>query len=1776
MQRKILSLCVALALGNNAVAGTGIPNNTTLEGDTCPVDISILTKEERAKLPKKCLDENDNALWLWIAGGAAAITASVVALSNSGGGGDSDNHHVPIPDPTPDPIPDPTPEPHTGITVFNNNASINWDTQSVSFGGMTFSYSLVNGLYVLTAPDGEVLYTKEGAWRVDDNNNLLILGADSEKDYWTYDRESKFYHSDALTKTVIGENTHTVIDESTTTTTDHDAATIIAGNGAVVVINGDTTVTGGTGLYIRGGDANVDNNGDTVVDGINSKGVDITGDNAVVTQDGDSTVSGGGIGTNIDGDSGTVVLNGDTKVSGDGSAGVKINGDNAKIAVSGDLTVNGLGSTGVAVEGNNAQVKNIGKATVSDGATGYAISGNSANIVIDGTLDVSSTLPDIATNGVFVGGDQNSVEMSGKLNVGDFSTGLNVAGNNNNLLLTSELISVTGQQATGAIVSGDHNTVTLTGDILVDKDQTAPNAAEYFFTPSTGIAVSGSDNQVTVDGQLKVVTDSETTDFVYASSSGSQESISGLNITGNGNRVDIMGGVELTSESDSMGDAGAAVAGLRTGVSSTPIINIDGQSSLYLHGDSKINGSFPHGLNPFVQMSNNAYLELTEGSNLTIELSSPYSNVTTSNIFIILDSGSKFVNKGDVTAGDLMFAYASGQNSEVTNAANLTLERNIKSSSITSVLVVSDGAYGVNTGTITGVVQKQDSITNDQAEFALSDGVDVFNNRVMGIQGMTAITDNSQILNAKNANINLYGRGSVGMNAAENATALNDGNIKIDSLWVASDDTSAINNLVLNADAKDYGVGMAVGSDSYAGSKTQATAINHQEGVITIENAGAGMVAYGVENSVINQGTINLEKNENYDPDLGANKLVGIAVYAGGSAINDITGIININAENGQAFYNDGSGRIINRGKIIIGEGVPASADNSATTTSTVYDNGSVIAAAGETTTIGATGSAIFDISVPSTTVTNAGTVNGGSLYIYAQGTLVNESTGNLQNVIGVNNGGTLENKGTLSSRSAVNSGGILNNQGTISGQLQLTDGTLNNQGTISEQLQLKGGTVNNSSSGVINAGFYSTGASTKISNHGVISAANSKDIWMRGGTLINETDGTLNLVSGCNLENDNGSVVTNSGTIMSDGSQGSRAALTLGSGDKDYIINGGTISQITGSSDLIRSSSNATTSSMFWNQAGGEVDFKAGTVAATAVGMLNSNTFAVNDGVINISGNGAIAMKGSANAQLVNNGTINLGTLGTTDTGMIAMQLDANATADAVIENDGTININASNSFAFSKLGGNGRIVNTGAINFADGVTGSGIVQQAGITPETLKVATYTLPADPSAPKQILRNTVNHYTVGTTASGSAGQMMVDHADLDDVKVDTGFTAGTASKTASFDNVFQGADIQGAENIQSDSVVWKAEGTTDTSGNVDVTMTKNAYTDVADASVKSVAGALEAGYTNNALYQSLNLKSAADVTRAMKQLSGSNAVSAFNEARVLSNRFTMLSDTAVVSPGGLGFNVVAKGDKRAELGNDTQYDMLALSQKFSLSPSQSLTMQYGIARLDGSGDVKAAGDNGLTGGYSQFFGLEHSMALGESVNLDTGLRYDNHQLNSSRTIQYGSVNEVANSDNSQQYMELKSQLSRGFALSDSLNLKPSAGVKLRHTVNGGVKESGANDYNLSMSSETETAIDAIVGMELSYAGKNGLALTAKVEGGPNMSYSKSGRTASLQGAAGQQFSVNDDQKGGGVNGLASMGVSYNSGNTSMGLDVYNWQEDSVTDKGLNLNVKVNF
>ncbi|MBE8058648.1 autotransporter domain-containing protein, partial [Escherichia coli] len=274
--------------------------------------------------------------------------------------------------------------------------------------------------------------------------------------------------------------------------------------------------------------------------------------------------------------------------------------------------------------------------------------------------------------------------------------------------------------------------------------------------------------------------------------------------------------------------------------------------------------------------------------------------------------------------------------------------------------------------------------------------------------------------------------------------------------------------------------------------------------------------------------------------------------------------------------------------------------------------------------------------------------------------------------------GGTFNNNGTLNDVVKIekNSNAVINNTGSLS-TLQLHDGTVNNSGIASARVNAQGDAVFNNLAG----GEARKGAI--LYNSAVV---NNAGTWKMGYQDENNNAGTLDI--------DDKSTFNNSGKLILDNSknairfQGSNANATLyntGEMTLDAALGAGAIHYDDGASEFINkgvvdakvtvavSTAGATESDAFlWNQDGGVINFDKDN--ASAVKFTHNNYVALNDGVMNISGNNAVAMEGDKNAQLVNNGVINLGTEGTTDTGLTGMQLDANATADAVIENNGTI----------------------------------------------------------------------------------------------------------------------------------------------------------------------------------------------------------------------------------------------------------------------------------------------------------------------------------------------------------------------------------------------------------------------------------------------------------------------------------------------------------------------
>ncbi|EEO4935669.1 autotransporter adhesin BigA [Salmonella enterica subsp. enterica] len=1486
--------------------------------------------------------------------------------------------------------------------------------------------------------------------------------------------------------------------------------TVIDGNNARVNNDGDMTITdGGTGGHITGDNVVIDNAGSTTVSGADSTALYIDGDNALVINEGNQTISGGAVGTRIDGDDAHTTNTGDIAVDGAGSAAVIINGDNGSLTQAGDLLVTD-GAMGIITYGTGNEAKNTGNATVRDAdSVGFVVAGKQNTFSNKGDINVS-----LDGTGSLVSGDTSQVTLDGDINVTSVQD--------------SESIF---RAATGVSVSGDSNTVDITGNVNINADYGQDDLAQSD-TPIIGVTVSGDGNDVALNGALNI------DDKDLSAVSGQYLDVIGLNVTGDDNNVEIGGGINITHGEQPDDGYSAEVVG----------INVSGNSNVTLSGHSAIDTNTIMGGHVILaRVSNGGSLILNDDS--VIEVTSSYiptGYYTDYALLMANGSGASVENKGDITSHGVYYIMRADNGAEISNSGNILSYTTGDGSNIEdrSAIVRADGKGSVVRNKADGDI----TVISDQTPRS-SGGYGVYPMKWYNHTFYAMLASNyGDVVNDKGATIHLQGAGVYGV-AASRGTASNAGDIYLDGFVPTLDDENNITSTSYWQPSSLYltSSGMVAGSTDADG---DATAIN--TGTITVNNAGFGMMALK-GGTAINQGVITLTADEGVTGQ--ANELVGMAALNGGVVINDTTGVINIDADYGQAFLSDSSSYIINNGSINL-NGSPMDETDSHM---------------GGTPT-----DKIWIQSLPGSGDSDTQTSDMG---FFTNKTLANYGTETLNGDVDVN-GGWLYNEAGASL--------------TVNGTLTINGGAnaLANYGTLDADTISTWHSFFNEKGGSITTDLLTLNGDITLYNNGDFTGSIAGDSYKQ--EIVNTGDMTVaedgkSLVSGSfYFYNEEDATLTNSGSAV-EGGENTIINLTRAN-DSLTQVNSGTITAINGYS-AITTVNGSNDPKWIWNTATGVIN--GINPDAPLINLGRGYNFG-NQGTINVQGDNAVAISGGTSSyviNLVNSGTINVGTEqgkedGTNGTGLIGIKGKGNATT---INNtaDGVINVYADDSYAFG--GKTKAIINNGEINllcdsgcdiYAPGTTGTQndhngtadiAIPDATTAPTEGSIPTP--PADPNAPQQL-----SNYIVGTNADGSSGTLKANNLVIgDNVKVDTGFTSGTADTTVVVDNAFTGSNIQGADNITSTSVVWNAQGSQDADGNVDVTMTKNAYADVAtDSSVSDVAQALDAGYTNNELYTSLNVGTTAELNSALKQVSGAQATTVFREARVLSNRFTMLADAAPQIKDGLAFNVVAKGDPRAELGNDTQYDMLALRQTLDLTASQNLTLEYGIAPLDGDGS-KTAGDNGLTGGYSQFFGLKHSMAFDEGLAWNNSLRYDVHNLDSSRSVAYGDVNKIADSDMRQQYLEFRSEGAKTFTMmSDTLKVTPYAGVKFRHTMEGGYKERSAGDFNLSMNSGNETAVDSIVGLKLDYAGKDGWSATATLEGGPNLSYSKSQRTASLQGAAGQSFGVDDGQKGGGVNGLATIGVKYSSNDTALHLDAYQWKEDGISDKGFMLNVKKTF
>ncbi|MCT7056556.1 beta strand repeat-containing protein, partial [Salmonella enterica] len=991
------------------------------------------------------------------------------------------------------------------------------------------------------------------------------------------------------------------------------------------------------------------------------------------------------------------------------------------------------GAMGIITYGTGNEAKNTGNATVRDAdSVGFVVAGEKNTFKNKGDIDVS-----LNGTGALVSGDMSQVTLDGDINVVSVQDSEGVF-----------------SSATGVSVSGDSNAVDITGNVNISADYGQDDLAAGA-PPLTGVVVGGNGNTVTLNGALNI------DDNDLSATGGQYLDVVGLSVTGDDNDVEIDGGINITHSEDPLDGTSADITG----------ISVSGNSTVTLNGHSTIDtNTVVGGHVVLARVNNGGSLILGDDSVVDVNVSYIPTGYYTYNALLMADGeGTSIENKGDITSHGVYSVIRADNGAEVSNSGDILVYATSSNSSedraaITRASGEGSAVHNKAGGDITIISNQTPQGNGGIGTYPLEWYTHTF-------YAMMA-SDYGDVVNDEGATIHLQGAGVYGV-AASKGTASNAGDIYLDGFVPTLDDENNITDTNYWKPSQLYltSSGMVVGSTNSG--EGDATAIN--TGTITVNNAGFGMMALN-GGTAINQGKITLTADEGVTGQ--ANELVGMAALNGGTVINDTSGIINIDADYGQPFLTDSSSTVVNYGTVCYDSACQNSDEYNPTDSnvSLSFRDGDEITAEGETLT----GETIITNPIATQTVhvTNAGIVSGGKVTVRNYGDVTNESTGSISSV-GIDKGGVYTNEGTTAAVSV--DGGVFNNTGTVTGKTGTTvagsiinnsgsmnaveqwASTMNNIGTVSAWVGASGSTVlNNYSGGEIDKLNF-TGAAT-VNNAGIINNG-SVD---KGGTFNNLEGGVVTLI------NDGlwAGAFNNWGTVNSDAD--------IATGGSGHTLYNGSTGVINGQITTAKN---------------------------------NGGSKAINDGTINIDKTGNVAMSAHGSAKMVNNGTINVGTVGTTQTGMVGMQLESDAKSDAVIENNGTINIYASNSYAFSQLGSNGHIVNNGTVYIDDSVTGSGFIKQDGKTIEgsgengdgtEVHYVDFTAPTEPTitdgtttvttsdSADSSATNNLSGYVVGTSADGSAGKLMVSNASMNGVEINTGFTAGTADTTVSFDNVVEG------------------------------------------------------------------------------------------------------------------------------------------------------------------------------------------------------------------------------------------------------------------------------------------------------------------------------------------------------------------------------------------------
>lgn len=1157
---------------------------------------------------------------------------------------------------------------------------------------------------------------------------------------------------------------------------------------------------------------------------------------------------------------------------------------------------------------------NTGNITVTGGTGGYGmlgIRGGGSNPEID------SRKPTIinGTGGVITVDSLDGFGMAtyhgGNLsNVGDIvlaakGTGMHIndgtASNSGNISLANSGQGMVIKRNTGAADGATYNasaakiTNTATGNITIAK---ADGAQGMYI--EAGLAQN--------DGTISV----GNTENTSTQSSYGIQALDGVVINNGAINIDVLTtaidsyGIHTTNATASNNAAGRIAftnkgVGMHTGSGSNNnngTITMNGGGT----GMSSETGTINNQLNGQITLNDDGIGILSTTGQIN-NLGNVTINGKNSNPSVGLKSGSKIINAGTVNmTGSSLTGIEIGENGSVINAGDINISTTANSTDNYGI----KGTGGANTridniGTITITGRGYDPAFEQAYGISITDGEaynhgDIIMNNIYGY-GMNA--DGGVLRNFANIELNLGGIGMQGntgktfnergatINVSGTPTNIHSYGIKIDGNGSAWNDgtINVAGNGQVGANNTAYGIYVSGGNgvnnsivnmtsnNSIAMFDSAGGAINNKTGaVINL----SGNDSYGMETTsgtALNEGIINIGVN-NAGVITGGNNSYGMKAGAGATAIN--AGTININGANSYGMYSDGGTIINNAGGTI--------RLNNVTNSYLMYvkngngiNNGTLIANADD-----------FNMmTVEAGELTNNGIINigdAGSTNVRMAGVLVK--------------GGDFINSGVINVN-ATNSIGIKAEGGTAT-----NNNIINVSGNNSIAMSATDGTIINGVDGILNANqtissgnpmlMYVNGAGKAINNGKInLAKSNMNAIYVEKGSA--ENNGTININADSSVamySNSADGSITNSatgtiassnynvialsaigGNILNEGKinlSGNNSRAIKGSGNTS-IVNRADISMIGSGAIIIEGVGNATI-----NNSGNLTLGQVGTAISGNNGIVNSGNInlslggtginatggtATNTGIITMSGDTNYGMYAKGGATATNNGTIKI-----SDIVGRYISYGMYAEGGSHLINNGTIEMsgNADEIIGMYATGAGSTISNTGTIilNGTD-LAGSGTVCDGNGCGSYIKVEDGATLINSS---RIVSSGAMDFAsfsddgTGNVVLGKGGSFEALEI-AGDIEASSDIVMGSQKDEYVNENSFVGDD--GGIEIASGSYMFDAALKTNEEGNMDVVMTRKAFSSIMDN--QKIADYLESNYSiYHSIFDSLKMAGSSD------------------------------------------------------------------------------------------------------------------------------------------------------------------------------------------------------------------------------------------------------------------------------------------------------------------------